>query len=182
MVVAVLAFALIVAISYGLLWALRAGLLSVRVETLDPPLSLEELAGVEDGRYVTEIQEDATLFLARREYYQHIHWDEARPGEGAPSLDYTVVDVHIPALQGWCERQLLHSRDDWGVEEWDGPYYQYVETDPAPWGAERAWQLQRVGEPTETWLLAWPGRLVELDAGLELTEAQMALAGEKLAP
>ena len=179
---AVLAFALMGAITFGLLWALRAGLLSVREETLDPPLSLEELAGGEDGRYVTEIQEDATLLLARREYYQHVRWDEVRRGEGAPSLDYTVVDLHIPALQGWCERQLLHSRDDWGVEEWDGPYYQYVETDPDPWGAERAWQLQRVGEPTETWLLAWPGRLVELDAGLELTEAQMALAGEKLAP
>ena len=178
----VLAFALMGAITFGLLWALRSGLLSVREEALDPPLSLEELAGVEDGRYITEIQEDATLFLARREYYQHIHWDEVWPGEGAPSLDYTVVDVHIPALQGWCERQLLCSRDDWEVEEWDGPYYQYVETDPVPWGAERAWQLQRVGEPTETWLLAWSGRLVELDAGLELTEEQMALAGEKLAP
>ena len=183
----VLAFALMAAVTVGLFWGLRAGVFSARPAADDPPLLLEDLTGTADDRYVTDAREDATVFLSRREYYQHIDWELARPGEGVPSLDYTVVDVRLPFLYGRCVEELLHDRDDWTVETEDGEevrLYAYVAADPAPWGAERAWRRWRAVEnvPTGDWLLCWPGRIVVLEPSFELTQAQMALAGEKLAP
>ena len=183
----VLAFALMAAVTVGLFWGLRAGVFSARPAADDPPLALEDLMGTADDRYVTDAQEDATVFLSRREYRQHIDWELARPGEGVPSLDYTVVDVHLPLLYERCVEELLRDRDDWTAETEDGEevrLYAYVAADPAPWGAERAWRRWRAVEdtPTGDWLLCWPGRIVVLEPGFELTQAQMALAGEKLAP
>lgn len=183
----VLAFALMVAVTAGFFWGLRAGVFSTRPAADDPPLALADLIGTADDRYVTDAQEDGTAFLRRREYYQHIDWELARPGEGAPSLDYTVVDVRLPFLYERCVEELLRDRDGWTAETEDGEevrLYTYVAADPAPWGAERAWQRWRAVEnvPTGDWLLCWPGRVVVLEPGFELTEAQIALAGEKLAP
>ena len=36
--------------------------------------------------------------------------------------------------------------------------------------------------PSSTYLICWPGRLVELEPDFELTQEQMTLAAEKLAP
>ena len=78
---------------------------------------------------------------------------------------------------------MLHDRDDWRGDDPDTPYYQYVEIDPTPWRAERAYQLWVGGEmPSSTYLICWPGRLVELEPDFELTQEQMTLAAEKLAP
>lgn len=180
----VLVFALMVGIGDGLIWGISTGRISSIEELIDPPLSVEELTGVEDDRYMTRRMADSTFLITRRNFYQHIPYDQMRQGDDVSFLDYTIVDVHMSFLYDWCVEELLHDRDNWSEETYDGqPYYQYVAIDPAPWGAEQAYQLWAGGErASTTYLVCWPGRIVELDPDFHLTEEQMTLAAEKLAP
>ena len=180
----VLVFALMVGIGDGLIWGISTGRISSIEELIDPPLSVEELTGVEDDRYMTRRMADSTFLITRRNFYQHIPYDQMRQGDDVAFLDYTIVDVHMSFLYDWCVEELLHDRDNWSEETYDGqPYYQYVAIDPAPWGAEQAYQLWAGGErASTTYLVCWPGRIVELDPDFHLTEEQMTLAAEKLAP
>lgn len=180
----VLAFALMVGIAAGLIWGISTGRISSIEELIDPPLSVEDLTGVEDDRYVTRRMADSTFLITQRDFYQHIYPDQRQAGEQLESLDYTIVDIHLPALYPWCVEELLHDRDDWSGEMEDGQpfYYQYQAIDPAPWGAERAYQLWAGGEPATTYLICWQGRIVELDPTFALTQEQMTIAAEKLAP
>lgn len=179
----VLAFALMVGITAGLIWGISTGRISSMEELIDPPLSVEDLTGVEDDRYVIRRMADSTFLITERNFYQHIFYDQLQAGEHVDSLDYTIVDVHLPVLYNWCVEELLHDRDDWRGDDLEDPYYQYVAIDPAPWGAEQAYQLW-VGDeqPSTTYLVCWPRRIVELEPTFELTQAQMTLAAEKLAP
>ena len=180
----VLAFALMVGIAAGLIWGISTGRISSIEELIDPPLSVEDLTGVEDDRDVTRRMADSTFLITQRDFYQHIYPDQRQAGEQLESLDYTIVDIHLPALYPWCVEELLHDRDDWSGEMEDGQpfYYQYQAIDSAPWGAERAYQLWAGGEPATTYLICWQGRIVELDPTFALTQEQMTIAAEKLAP
>lgn len=180
----VLAFALMVGIAAGLIWGISTGRISSIEELIDPPLSVEDLTGVEDDRYVTRRMADSTFLITQRDFYQHIYPDQRQAGEQLESLDYTIVDIHLPALYPWCVEELLHDRDDWSGEMEDGQpfYYQYQAIDSAPWGAARAYQLWAGGEPATTYLICWQGRIVELDPTFALTQEQTTIAAEKLAP
>ena len=180
----VLVFALMVGIGDGLIWGISTGRISSIEELIDPPLSVEELTGVEDDRYMTRRMADSTFLITRRNFCQHIPYDQMGRGDDVAFLDYTIVDVHLPFLYNWCVEELLHDRDNWSEETYGGqPYYQYVAIDPAPWGAEQAYQLWAGGErASTTYLVCWPGRIVELDPDFHLTEEQMTLAAAKLVP
>lgn len=179
-----LAFVLMGAIMGGVFWGITTGRISSMEKLTDPPLSVEDLTGVEDDRYVTRRMADSTFLITQRDFYQHIYPDQRQAGEQLESLDYTIVDIHLPALYPWCVEELLHDRDDWSGEMEDGQpfYYQYQAIDSAPWGAERAYQLWAGGEPATTYLICWQGRIVELDPTFALTQEQMTIAAEKLAP
>lgn len=179
-----LAFLLMGAIMGGVFWGITTGRISSMEKLTDPPLSVEELTGVVDSRYITRCQADSTFFITQRNFYQHIPFEQRQAGEQLESLDYTIVDIHLPALYPWCVEELLHDRDDWSGEMEDGQpfYYQYQAIDPAPWGAERAYQLWAGGEPATTYLICWQGRIVELDPTFALTQEQTTIAAEKLAP
>ena len=179
-----LAFVLMGAIMGGVFWGITTGRISSMEKLTDPPLSVEELTGVVDSRYITRCQADSTFFITQRNFYQHIPFEQRQAGEQLESLDYTIVDIHLPALYPWCVEELLHDRDDWSGEMEDGQpfYYQYQAIDPAPWGAERAYQLWAGGEPATTYLICWQGRIVELDPTFALTQEQTTIAAEKLAP
>ena len=183
----VLAFVLMGGIMGGLLWGLRTGRISTMEELIEPSLSVEDLTGVEDDRYITRRQTDSTFLITRRSFHQDSSFDQRQAGENPVYLDYTIVDVHLPFLYNWCVEELLHDRDDWTAEMEDGEevrLYTYMAADPEPWGAEQVWQRWWAVEdtPTGEWLLCWPGRIVELEPGFDLTQAQMTLAAEKLAP
>lgn len=178
----VLAFLLMGGILGGVFWGVTTGRISSMEKLIDPPLSVEELTGVKDDRYVTRRQADATFLITQRNFYQYIPYDVLGREDRAVSLDYTIVDVHVPLLYGWCVEELLHDRDDWLVEPSGGqPYYQYRAIDPAPWGAEQAYQLWAGGErASHTYLVCWPGRLVELESSVPLSGEQIALAAARL--
>ena len=180
-----LAVVLMAGISYGTITLARNGGFSLAAD-IEPLLTIADLTGEEDPRYIVRSHVESSVFLKVREFTERSH-----PGESVrlPELHSKVVDVYLPGIYGFCLRELLHERDDWeGVTD-DGtvvkPYYVYREIDPALFGAQAAWQRYaggENGEPTGDYLLSYPGRLVVLECDWELTAEQMAIAGAQLAP
>lgn len=179
-----LAAVLVVSISYGTIILARNGGFSLAAD-IEPLLTIADLTGEEDPRYIVRSHVESSVFLKVREFTER-----SQPGESVrlPELHSKVVDVYLPGIYGFCLRELLHERDDWeGVTD-DGtvvkPYYVYREIDPALFGAQAAWQRYaggETGEPTGDYLLSYPGRLVVLECDWELTAEEMAIAGAKLA-
>ena len=54
--------------------------------------------------------------------------------------------------------------------------------DPAPWGAESAYQLVLGGEPESRYLLCYENRIIEIDLDWEPTAEQIAIIRQKLDP
>ena len=146
------------------------------------PLRVEDLTDPAWTDWSTEEREKASPLVRSTEYRQ---W--ALTHDRVPELEYRVVEPRLPALYGTCRKALLAERED----EWaDGELVlvnHYRPADPVLWGAEEAWQAWfgsvAQAESRPSWLLAYPGRLVELrlrDWPAELTPEQMALVGERL--
>lgn len=180
-----LAVVLMVGTSYAAITLARNGGFSLAAD-IEPLLTIADLTGEEDPRYVVRSGVEASVFLKVRNFTE-----EAHPAESVrlPELSCKIVDVYLPGIHGFCLRELLHERDDWEGAADDGtvikPYYVYQEMDPALFGAQAAWQRYAGGEnrePTGDYLLSWPGRLVTLECDWELTAEQMAIAGAQLAP
>lgn len=181
---AVLAVLVMGGLTAGLFWAAGSG----RLTTFRPskvPLEIGDLIPGAGAGYIGSESRESSLFLSKLEYR---HWPgpDAQDRAEKPWLDYTLLDVHLSGLYGWCLYQLLHAYDDYGIYTPDdaaqGPYYVYQPIDPQPWGARDAYQLWSYGEPRDRYLLGWEGRLVTLEADWPLTGEQMAAAGELLAP
>lgn len=91
---------------------------------------------------------------------------------------YTVSDVYLSALFDRC----LSTELDYQERHPETPYV-YNEVDAAPWDAEQAWRLYNTdtGEWCDYWLLVRGTRIVEfISSDLEMTDARMAIVGEKL--
>lgn len=150
------------------------------------PLTLEDLLKGDFSRYSLYWQGTQSPLLGQ---YTANQWPIG-PVELFPEafhLDYEVILVKIPALYDLCRETKLHERDDWGGRNpaWQG--YAYAPTDPAPWGAEEAYQwVPGDGADNDRdahqFLLFYPDRVVEINLQWEQapTAAQMALVGEKL--
>lgn len=177
------------AVSAGIPWLVVRGLDSrPQSKAEDLPLALADLREGDFSGYTRKWQGAQSPLLGR---YNAHEWPLG-PVKQFPNpvyLDYEVTLVKLPALYGLCRETLLHERDDWGSEGpedvWYG--YAYVPTDPAPWGAEEAyqWLPEDVAdkEPDNNqYLLFYPDRAVEIS--LQWDQApipeQMAAVGEKL--
>lgn len=177
----VLSFLLMGAVMYGLIQGVRSGAFSV--DNSPPPLALSELAPIpaEDCEVTSSVSR--STLISRAQYWMHT----SSAVEDYSSLTYTVVDVHLPWLYDACLNQLLHEKDDLGVFEEDvepASRYGYRATSPAPWGAEKAWQLYSPeGRALEDYILCWETRLVVFEPNIDdWTGERMALAGAQLAP
>lgn len=89
-------------------------------------------------------------------------------GEMTHSLRYDVAVVKVPALYGLCRDHYL------------GEDSSYAPTDPAPWGAQEAYQYVLDGQTLEHYVLCYPHRVVEITLDWTPTPEQMAAVGEKL--
>lgn len=164
------------------LWGVLTGILVSGVRSgaftaeskVEPPLRVEDLTGAE-GEYTVATSLDETVFLSKLEVNQFARRQE---GEIMPGLAYTLVEVKCPPLYGLCLDEMLKEYDEWNI---DAEFrYVYTLADPAPWGAEAAYQLTLGGETRDNYLLCWPDRLVSLELDFTPTAEQMALAGERL--
>ena len=139
----------------------------------DVPLSLEELIGEQTDSYSTRRTGDQTIFLSRCFVTQEPRLD-AEDQDELPSLRYTVYSIFLPSLYEVCKRDLLET----------GEYilYSYVPADPAPWGAEEAFQrLNNTGGLENEFLLCYDNILATIEFSWTPTQEQMELAGRKLA-
>ncbi len=143
----------------------------------DPiPLTVEELTGITEGLWSKEERVTGSLLLAQREYRQ----DALPTGDNdVPHMSYTVIDVKFPAFYDLCLHELLSENDDWPEEYRDT--YQVV--DPTPWGAADAYrEYTPDGIPTHRYILCYADRIVTIWPGWDLSEEQMAIAGQALNP
>ena len=99
-------------------------------------------------------------------------------------IHYSVSDVYLTSWFGRCLAAELNYRQRAYVDGDPNPSpWAYRETDAAPWGAERAWQLydEENEQWHDHWLITSGTRIVEfISSDLEMTDARMAIVGEKL--
>lgn len=177
----VLSFLLMGAVMYGMVRGVRSGAFSL--DDGPPPVTLSQLTSIPAENCEVTSSVSRSALGSRAQYWMH-----TQPAtEDYSSLTYTVVDVHLSWLYDACLNQLLHDKDDLGVFDGDvepASRYGYRAADPAPWGAEKAWQLYSPeGRALENYILCWDNRLVVFEPNLDgLTAEQMALVGELLTP
>lgn len=146
------------------------------------PLALTELLGLPGDTPDWHRDTDSTRsplvgFLETRQYIGEYgspdnHW-----------LTYHIVTVRVPFLYGVCKEEMLTRYDTRGNERVsEGEKRWYEPADPAPWGALEAYEeyFQNPAVTGSTYLLCYPGRIVEIDFRWEPTRDQIALAAEKL--
>lgn len=146
----------------------------------DPiPLRIEDLMDTDYDRWSTEAETYASPVMV-----QHVYSQECRTGDPAqPQLFYKVVEVKWPALYDTAEDALRKSAERYNNPDFPEFWSYYAPTDPAPWGALRAYQLQEGGEPQRYYLLCYEDHLTLiqfLSWEEELTPAQMAKVREVL--
>ena len=138
-------------------------------EAVRLPLTIEDLRGADDLEYTNlMLYDQESLLLGYQDAFQ------------APSdtgidmrLEYEIVDVKVPFLYRGCLEELMQIP----AHITQG---HYEETDPAPWGAERAWQLYEGRKPRSWYVLCYEDTILEIIPSWEMTVAQMAVVGEIL--
>ncbi len=148
------------------------------------PLTVEELMEPGYDGYSYEACEPRESFLVK---YEEAAQRARMDALAEPQLFYSVTTVKLPFLYDRCKQAALedvstlsgHPRPN---DEGD-PLDRFVPADPTPWNANEAYQRVFDGEKKTWFVLCYDSRVVRIifegDAW-NLTDAQMALVGEKL--
>ena len=143
-------------------------------ESGEPPLTIADMVeNLADGKLDQYVHFTQSSLLAVMDVDQH-YWAGRDAGDPPPHwLEYTAVQVKVPALYGVCRDDLLH--------QYDRYHRHYSPIDAAPWGAQEAYQsAYEDSGPMNNFLLCYPECIVEIDFDGKFTPAQMALVAEKL--
>ena len=187
----VLAFAMMGAITYGVLRAARIGSFDRDRETYEYnattftvyhdelPLTVEDLLDVHYDGYIKERRSEESLLLGRFVMRQHPRFDAEHYRE-MPNLEYTITEVRLPFLYGFCKNSLLNGRKD-EVENGEVVFAEHYEpVDPAPWQANEAYRLYWSSGYLDKYLLCYESRIIEIGFFWEPTPEQMATVADKL--
>lgn len=142
----------------------------------DPlPLTVEDLVEV-DARWSREARLQESPLAAYGEYRQDLLYGQEIRGY---ELSYEITDVKLPILYEFVKNSLISAHRD---EVYDGFVFEdhFEPVDPAPWGAEEAWQLRWSDSILNTYLVCWENRIVEIKFYWQPTEEQISRAGEIL--
>lgn len=143
----------------------------------DLPVTVEDLTDEANDGYTRERQVLASFLLTQYEMRQWPRYDVEDYAKMC-QLDYTIVEVKIPALYEFCKKAVLGERDSVG--------FRSEPVDPAPWGAVEAYRWISQYGRGDGFLLFYPNRIVSFgfypgrSSVWEPTPAQMAVVGEKL--
>lgn len=137
------------------------------------PLTVEDVTG-QHYEHVRRYNYGSGSLLIRERSCRETVLD----GEDLVILDYDITTLALPGLY---DLALEHCQ----TERYSSWPYRWQETDPAPWGAEAAYQLFKdTGVFQDTYslyILCWPDRIVQLNlSDLAPTPDQMAVIGETL--
>ena len=147
----------------------------------DPiPLRIEDLIETDYDGYSYEIISDGSSpLLSRYEARQRTRYDAL----AEPELEYRIVQVKVPFLYDWVLNLMLEDFDHNHAFPDDDPNWKEDrQIDPAPWGAENAYQLYLGGEAHERYLLCYEDTIIEIDLDWFPTEEQMEIVRAKLIP
>lgn len=180
----ILAVGAISLLTFGIL---RLGWFTVEGETYlyqnqewqtDPPfipLTAGDLTGISYDHIRRWEYGSSSPFMRRRTWSETACQDEST-GDGRYHLSYTVTHTGISRLYDLVlQETMANDHPDFWTITWQ-------QTDPEPWGAEAVWRRYMDGTATDTWLVCWPGQMVELELDGEPGSTQMAAAGAILAP
>jgi hypothetical protein len=146
----------------------------VEIRHDDLPLTVEELGAGEDPHYSYKAEERSTPFLELQSGSQ-------RSEEGAPEMDYRILDVRAAFLYQACLNEYLSpAKRPVGIPEIAFPEMIFRKADPSPWGAEKAWQYDFGGTKLNRYLLCKGKRIVWIDFDWVPSAEQMKIAGRVL--
>lgn len=147
----------------------------------DPiPLRIEDLIDTDYDGYSYEIISDSSSpLLSRFEARQKTRYDAL----DEPEMQYRIVQVKLPLLYDWVLKQMLADFDHNYAYPVDDPNWKYDRSiDPAPWGAEKVYQLILGGEDQTRYLVCYENIIIEIDLDWMPTAEQMAIISQKLIP
>ena len=145
----------------------------------DIPLRIEDLVDTGYDRWSTEARVDSTFLLTHGTYSQRPRMDESRD---LPDLEYEIVTVKAGFFYDLCKKDFI-SRVERHNKELPQEYWdEYRLTDAPAWGASEVYQRYYSGEPSNQFLVCWPGRMAEVnfDWSWTVTEDMMSTAAEAL--
>lgn len=144
----------------------------------DFPLTLAELTGEEYGHVRRKAEDLGSVFIPQRGYSE-----TALLGDGPKvcGLGYTVWELSSPALRESLLEDLLED-DPLKFRGMTLVTLRYVPEDPVPWDAEAVYRRYYDEDPSNSWLLVWPGRVAVVSLDEEPADAQKAFISARLAP
>ena len=136
------------------------------------PLRVEDLVDTEQTEWSTEDRAEESFLIANHNYRQ---WPLTT--EDVPRLDYQVIEIKAPFVYDLCKQDLLDSRKD-TVNHGEVIFVNHFEPiDPAPWGAQEAYQELWDGEFSSQYILCYENKIVKLNTNWDLDENQQAIVG-----
>ena len=149
------------------------------VHPIDLPLTLEDLTGESYEHVSRDLIETRTYFLSRLNCREVV-------GQPQVTLSYTVTDIRRPWLRDTVIQDYLENTDLVGYISTHKLtiHRSWEPEDPTAWGADAAYRRYFGSEhaPSGDFLLLYGDRIVEFEPNRELTDAQRAVVGKKLAP
>nr|WP_326165060.1 DUF2812 domain-containing protein [uncultured Oscillibacter sp.] len=149
----------------------------------DVPLTLTDLTGETYRHTSREWRSEGSFFVPKQSYREYALQDTEGASKdvwpGSLHLSYTICEPRGRWLYDALVEDLLNIEDRKEIPEFQRIYR---EEDPAPWGAEAAYQqyYRQDGDAADDWLLCWPGRVVLLSLDRPLTDAEKAVIRERL--
>lgn len=183
MVVMVVMF-IIAASSQGLLTGEETYTHNGAVFTLyndDMPITLEDFGIQATENYTKRNERQSSVLLEYSDCRQSPRFDRENY-RNLPQLEYTLIKVKADFLYDFCLKTIMDDRQD--ILPGEGEEYRrmYHTTDPAPWGANGAWQLMDSTDSFAGWyLVCYDDYILEIKCDAGFDTGAMAAIGRKLA-
>lgn len=141
------------------------------------PLYVEDMMEIGDSKWSRERNEHNETFLLSKSEYRQNHV-QGGP-EGLNDLEYTIIDIKVPALYDIVKQSILNERQD---EVYDDVIFtdHYEPIDATLWEADEAYQVHWSGTILDTYLICWENRIVEIKFYWQPTPEQLAIVVDKL--
>ncbi|MBQ6695512.1 MAG: DUF2812 domain-containing protein [Lachnospiraceae bacterium] len=141
------------------------------------PLYVEDMMEIGDSEWSREFYEHNETFLLAQSQCRQNHI-KGGP-DGLEDLEYTIVDVKVPALYDTVKQSLLRERQD--EVHGDVTFIDHYEPiDASVWNADAAYQLHWSGSILDTYLVCWENRIIKIKFYWQPTPEQIAVVVEKL--
>ena len=144
----------------------------------DVLLTVAELTGENMADYSVYKTVESSILIDRLIANQY---RKSGAGDGS-SLRYVVVDVKFaPLFRAFLQDYLQMYHNQKMTDIFGNEFYgDFRPVDPAPWGADRAWQLYHQEEKATEYLLVYGNRIVNFDFSEEPNQTQRDLVAEVL--